>query len=60
MSKIIKRKNVIKDKIIYLKDKDVLWFDSTSTIAFKFNSYRSKNFLIYLLFFYFYEYYFDG
>jgi len=35
--KYLKEQNDIKDKIIYLKDKDVLGFDSASSITFEFN-----------------------
>ena len=42
--KYLKEQNDIKDKIIYLKDKDVLGFDSTSSITFEFNLWRLKNF----------------
>ena len=42
--KYLKEQNVIKDKIIYLKDKDVLGFDSASSITFEFNLWRIKKF----------------
>jgi len=40
--KYLKEQNEIKDKIIYLKDKNVLGFDSVSYITFEFNFWRLK------------------
>ena len=51
--KYLKEQNIIKDKIIYLKDKDVLGFDSASSITFEFNLWRLKNFGISNNFLYF-------
>ena len=58
--KYLKEQNVIKDKIIYLKDKDVLGFDSASSITFEFNLWRIKNFGISNNFLYFNDDYFVG
>jgi hypothetical protein len=58
--KYLKEQNVIKDKIIYLKDKDVLGFDSASSITFEFNLWRLKNFGISNNFLYFNDDYFVG
>ena len=44
--KYLKNENIIKDEIIYLKDKDVLGFDSGSSITFEFNLWRFKHFSI--------------
>ena len=58
--KYLKEENEIKDKIIYLKDKDVLGFDSASSITFEFNFWRLKNFGISENFMYFNDDYFVG
>ena len=51
--KYFKEPEFIKDKIIYLRDKDVLGFDSASSITFEFNLWRLKNFNISTNFMYF-------
>ena len=58
--KYLKEQNDIKEKIIYLKDKDVLGFDSASSITFEFNLWRLKNFGISNNFLYFNDDYFVG
>ena len=58
--KYLKEKNDIKDKKIYLKDKDVLGFDSASSITFEFNLCRLKNFGISNNFIFFNDDYFVG
>lgn len=42
--KFLKEYNKINDKIIYIKDKDFLGFDSESSICFEFNFYKLKDF----------------
>ena len=42
--KYFKEPNIIKDKIVYVKDKDLLGFDSASSPAFQFNLWRMKQF----------------
>ena len=51
--KYFKDKEFIKEKIIYLRDKDVLGFDSASSITFEFNLWRLKNFNVSTNFMYF-------
>ena len=34
----------IKDKIVYIKDKDLLGFDSSNSLVFQFNYWKMKNF----------------
>ena len=58
--KYLKEQNVIKEKIIYLKDKDVLGFDSASSITFEFNLWRIKKFGISNNILYFNDDYFVG
>ena len=58
--KYLKEENEIKDKIIYLKDKEVLGFDSASSITFEFNFWRLKKFGISENFMYFNDDYFVG
>ena len=58
--KYLKEQNDIKDKIIYLKDKDVLGFDSASSIIFEFNFQRLKYFGISNNCLYFNDDYFVG
>ena len=40
----LKPKNEINDKIIYIKDKDLLGFDSESSTAFQYALFKLKNF----------------
>ena len=42
--KYFKDPEEIKDKIVYVKDKDVLGFDSASSPAFQFNLWKMKRF----------------
>jgi len=42
--KYFKEPEEIKDKIVYVKDKDLLGFDSASSIVFQFNLWRMKQF----------------
>ena len=42
--KYFKEPEEIKDKIIYVKDKDLIGFDSSSSIVFQFNLWRMKEF----------------
>ena len=42
--KYFKEPNKIKDKIVYVKDKDLLGFDSASSPSFQFNLWRMKQF----------------
>ena len=42
--KYFKLKDIIKDKIIYIKDKDILGFDSANIYAFTFQLYRMEKF----------------
>jgi len=51
--KYLKEQNEIKDKIIYLKDKDLLGFDAVSSITFEFNFWRLQYFGISNYFLYF-------
>lgn len=39
-----KNYNLIKERIVYVKDKDLLGFDSSSSIAFQFNYWKMKKF----------------
>ena len=50
--KYLKEQNDIKDKLIYWKVKEILGFDNTSSITFKFNFWRLKilGFLIIFIF----------
>ena len=56
--KYLKEQSDIKEKIIYLKDKDVLGFDSASSIIFEFNLWKLKYFGISHNFLYFNDDYF--
>ncbi len=38
----LKNYNLIEDKIVYIKNKDVLGFDSSNSNAFEFNYWRLK------------------
>lgn len=40
----LKDKSKISDKIVYIKDKDFLGFDSSSSVSFEFNFWRLKDF----------------
>ena len=42
--KFFKSLDLINDKIIYIKDKDLLGFDSANIFAFTFNLYKLENF----------------
>ncbi|MBQ2671486.1 MAG: hypothetical protein IJG00_01570 [Clostridia bacterium] len=42
--KFLKDKSKISDKIVYIKDKDLLGFDSSSSVSFEFNFWRLKDF----------------
>ena len=42
--KFLKNKENIKDKIIYIKDKDILGFESANIYAFTFNLFKLENF----------------
>ena len=42
--KFLKNKNEISEKIIYIKDKDLLGFDSANSITFQYNLYKMKDF----------------
>ena len=39
-----KEKNLIKDKIVYVKDKDLLGYDSSNSLAFQFRYWKMKKF----------------
>ena len=39
-----KKYNLIKNKIVYVKDKDLLGFDSSNSLAFQFNYWKMKKF----------------
>ena len=36
--------DLIKDKIVYVKDKDILGYDSSNTLAFQFRYWKMKKF----------------
>ena len=42
--KYFKEPEEIKDKIVYVKDKDLIGFDSSSSVVFQFNLWRMKEF----------------
>jgi hypothetical protein len=42
--RFFKEYNIIKDKIIYIKDKDILGFDSSNSLAFQFRFWKLKKF----------------
>lgn len=42
--KFLKDSSEISEKIVYIKDKDFLGFDSASSVSFEFNLWRLKNF----------------
>ena len=58
--KFFKDYEKIKEKIIYVKDKDVLGFDSAASPVFEFNLWRLKNFGLSENFIYFNDDYFVG
>ena len=51
--KYLKSYEEIKEKIIYIKDKDLIGFDSSSSTVFEFNLWRLKNFGVTQNFIYF-------
>ena len=58
--KYLKSYEEIKEKIIYIKDKDLIGFDSSSSTVFEFNLWRLKNFGVTQNFIYFNDDYFVG
>lgn len=55
-----KNPELISDKIVYIKDKDLLGFDSASSITFEFNFWKLKNFGVSNNFIYMNDDYFIG
>jgi hypothetical protein len=58
--KFLKPYEEIKEKIVYVKDKDILGFDSSNSVAFQFNLYKMENFGISKNFIYMDDDYFIG
>ena len=58
--KFLKPYEEIKEKIIYVKDKDLLGFDSSNSVAFQFNLYKMENFGLSKNFIYMDDDYFIG
>ena len=58
--KYFKSNEEIKEKIIYIKDKELIGFDSASSTVFEFNLWRLKNFGVTQNFIYFNDDYFVG
>jgi len=58
--KYFKELEEINEKIKYIKDKDLLGFDSSSSIVFEYNFWRLKNFGVTTNFLYFNDDYFIG
>ena len=58
--KYFKEYEEIKEKIIYIKDKELIGFDSASSTVFEFNLWRLKNFGVIQNFIYFNDDYFVG
>ena len=58
--KYLKSNEEIKEKIIYIKDKELIRFDSSSSTVFELNLWRLKNFEVTQNFIYFNDDYFFG
>ena len=58
--KFLKSEEIIKEKIIYIKDKDILGFDSANIHSFTFNLYKMEKFNISKNFIYFEDDFFIG
>ena len=42
--RFLKNYECIKDKIVYIKDKDILGYDSSNSLAFQFRYWKMKKF----------------